>query len=69
MVRLLLEGVTLLKGAQIQVHVRFKGGVLKSLSLPPPLSAPYLGKTPADVVGEVDRLLNQHTDRDRRHSE
>jgi DNA invertase Pin-like site-specific DNA recombinase len=64
MVRLLLEDVTLLKGEQIQVHIRFKGGVLKSLSLPPPLSAPYLRKTPADVVGEVDRLLNQHTDRE-----
>ena len=64
MVRLLLEDVALLKGEQIQVHVRFKGGVLKSISLPPPLSAPYLRKTPADVVGEVDRLLNQHTDRE-----
>jgi hypothetical protein len=64
MVRLLLEDVTLLKGEQIQVHVRFKGGVLKSLSLPPPVSAPYLRKTPADVVAEVDRLLDQHTDRE-----
>jgi DNA invertase Pin-like site-specific DNA recombinase len=64
MVRLLLEDVTLLKGEQIHVHVRFKGGVLKSLSLPPPLSAPYLRKTRAVVVAEVDRLLNQHTDRE-----
>jgi DNA invertase Pin-like site-specific DNA recombinase len=64
MARLLLEDVTLLKGEQIQVHVRFKGGVLKSLSLPLPLSAPYLRKTPAVVVGEVDRLLDQHTDRE-----
>jgi hypothetical protein len=31
MVRLLLEDVTLLKHEQILVHVRFKGGVLKSL--------------------------------------
>ncbi len=64
MVRLLLQDVTLLKGEQIQVHVRFKGGVLKTLALPAPLSAPYLRKTPADVVGEVDRLLDQHTDRE-----
>ncbi|MCC6153791.1 MAG: recombinase family protein [Candidatus Hydrogenedentes bacterium] len=62
MVRLLLEDVTLLKGEQVRVHVRFKGGVLKSLSLLPPLSAPYLRKTPAGVVGEVDRLLDEHTD-------
>lgn len=64
MVRLLLEDVTLLKREQILVHVRFRGGVLKSLSLPPPLSAPYLRKTPADTVREVDRLLDQHTDRE-----
>jgi len=62
MVRLLLEDVTLLKGEQIQVHVRFKGGVLKSMSLPLPLSAPYLRKTPAAIVEEVDRLLEQHTE-------
>jgi hypothetical protein len=62
MVRLLLEDVTLLKREQILVHVRFKGGVLKSLSLPLPLSAPYLRKTPAVIVGEVDRLVEQHTD-------
>jgi len=64
MVRLLLEDVTLLKREQILMHVRFKGGVLKSLSLPIPLSAPYLRKTPADIVREVDRLLDQHTDRE-----
>ncbi len=64
MVRLLLEDVTLLKGEQIQVHVRFKGGVLNSLSLPAPLSAPYLRQTPAAVVAEVDRLLDQHTNRE-----
>jgi DNA invertase Pin-like site-specific DNA recombinase len=64
MVRLLLEDVTLLKGEQVHVHVRFKGGVLKSLSLPLPLSAPYLRKTPAVVVGEVDRLLDQHTEKE-----
>ena len=64
MVRLLLEDVTLLKGEQVHVHVRFKGGVLKSLSLPLPPSAPYLRKTPAVVVGEVDRLLDQHTEKE-----
>jgi hypothetical protein len=57
MVRLLLEDVTLLKGDQIHVHVRFKGGVLKSLSLPLPLGAPLLRKTPVAVVSEVDRLF------------
>jgi DNA invertase Pin-like site-specific DNA recombinase len=64
MVRLLLEDVTLLKGDQIHVHVRFKGGALKSLSLPLPLGAPLLRKTPVAVVREVDRLLEQHTERE-----
>jgi DNA invertase Pin-like site-specific DNA recombinase len=62
MVRLLVEDVTLRKDEQIHVHIRFKGGALKSLSLPLPLSAPYLRKTPEAVVREVDRLLEQHTE-------
>jgi len=42
MIRLLLEDVTLIKRDQISVHVRFKGGVVKTLTLPLPLSAPQL---------------------------
>ena len=33
MIRLLLEDVTLIKRDQISVHVRFKGGVVKTLSI------------------------------------
>ena len=62
MVRLLLEDVTLLKREQILVHVRFKGGTIKSLSLPLPLGAPALRTTPAAVIQEVDRLLGQYTE-------
>jgi DNA invertase Pin-like site-specific DNA recombinase len=62
MVRLLLEDVTLLKREQILVHVRFKGGALKSFSLPLPVGAPILRKTPGAVVQEIDRLLEQHTE-------
>lgn len=62
MVRLLLEDVTLLKREQILVHIRFKGGALNSLSLPLPLGAPVLRKTPATVIQEVDRLLDRHTE-------
>ena len=62
MVRLLLEDVTLLKREQILVHVRFKGGTIKSLSLPLPLGAPALRKTPAAVIQEVDRLLGHYTE-------
>jgi hypothetical protein len=45
MVRLLLEDVTLIKRDQILVQVRFKGGVVHSLTLPLPLGAPELRKT------------------------
>ena len=62
MVRLLLEDVTLLKREQILVQVRFKGGALKSLSLPLPLGAPALRKTPTAVIQEVDRLLDHYTE-------
>ena len=62
MVRLLIEDVTLLKREQIFVHVRFKGGAIQSLSLPLPVGAPVLRKTPTAVVQEIDRLLEHHTE-------
>jgi hypothetical protein len=64
MIRLLLEDVTLIKRDQISVHVRFKGGVVKTLTLPLPLSAPQLRKTDEAVIQEIDRLLDHHTERE-----
>jgi hypothetical protein len=61
-VRLLLEDVTLIKGEQIAVHVRFKGGAIQSLRLPLPLGAPELRKTGEEVIREIDRLLDTHTE-------
>jgi DNA invertase Pin-like site-specific DNA recombinase len=60
MVRLLLEDVTLVKRDQISVHVRFRGGATKSFSLPLPVGAPVLRKTPEAIVLEIDRLLDKH---------
>jgi len=60
MVRLLLEDVTLIKRDQIIVHVRFRGGAMKSFSLPLPVGAPVLRKTPEAIVLEIDRLLDKH---------
>jgi hypothetical protein len=37
MIRLLIEDVTLVKGADIAVHVRFKGGATRSLAVSAPL--------------------------------
>mgnify|MGYP001601644357 FL=1 len=61
MARLLIEDVTLIKGDTIAVHIRFKGGATKSLTLPRPLPAWELYRTPAGTVAEIDRLLDRHT--------
>ena len=62
MVRLLIEDVTLSKGTQTAVQVRFRGGATTTLTLPRPLSAWQMRKTSAEVVTEIDHLLDQHTD-------
>ncbi len=62
MVRLLLDDVTLVKRDDISMHVRFKGGQTTSLTLPAPLAAPDLRRTPPHVIAEIDRLLDYHTD-------
>ena len=61
MVRLLLEDVTLNRGEQIGLQVRFKGGACRTLQVPPPLPSWQIRLTPGAVIGEIDRLLNDHT--------
>jgi hypothetical protein len=67
MVRLLLDDVTLIKGTSITVHVRFRGGATRTLTLPPPLPAWALRKTSPEVVAEVDRLLDDYTEKQIAH--
>jgi len=62
MVRLLIEDVTLIKKSEISIHVRFKGGALKSLSIPRAKNYWQLRKTSNEVVYEIDKLLEHHTD-------
>jgi DNA invertase Pin-like site-specific DNA recombinase len=62
MVRLLLEDVTLFKGEAITAHIRFKGGATQTLTLPRPLSAPQLRRTPTEAVDAIDDLLDRYTD-------
>jgi DNA invertase Pin-like site-specific DNA recombinase len=62
MVRLLLNDVTLVKSDQILMQVRFRGGATQSLTLPLPLGAPELRKTGIDVICEINRLLDNHTE-------
>jgi DNA invertase Pin-like site-specific DNA recombinase len=61
MAHLILEDVTLIKDRQITLHIRFKGGAVKTLQLPIPLNAPQRRATSPSVVAEIDQLLNNHT--------
>jgi DNA invertase Pin-like site-specific DNA recombinase len=63
MLRLLIEDVTLLKGKQVVAHVRFRGGATHTLELPRALPAWALRQTSTEVVGAIDRLLAEHTDK------
>ena len=61
-VRLLIEDVTLIKAKQITAHVRFKSGSTQTLTLPISLSAGEARRTGGDVIGEIDRKLDNHMD-------
>ena len=63
MVRLLVEDVTLTKKGHITAHVRFKGGATNTLTLPRPKCAWELRQTRPQIVEEIDRLLDHHTDK------
>ena len=62
MLRLIVEDVTLIKGTDLVVHVRFRGGATRTLTLPRPAPAWALRQTSPEVVAEIDRLLDAHTD-------
>ena len=61
MVRLLIER-NLIKHGAITLHVRFKGGANQTSTLPQPLRAWELRMIPAEVVAEIDRLLDHYTE-------
>ena len=63
MARLLLEDVTLSREREdILVQVRFKGGATHEMRLPRPRCAWEQRKTKPEIVGEIDRLLDEHND-------
>jgi len=62
MLRLLIEDVTLTKGDALHVDLRFAGGATHSLDLPLPKSCIELRTTDAEVVKEIDRLIDTYTD-------
>jgi len=63
MVRLLIEDVTLRRDDKtITVGVRFKAGQTTTLVLTVGPSASEIRRTPPEVIAEVDRLLDHHTE-------
>jgi len=62
MARLLLEDATLRRDQDICVQLRFRGGALQELHLPLPKAAWELKKTKPEIVAEIDRLLDHHTE-------
>jgi hypothetical protein len=59
--RLLIEDVTLVKGEEVKVHVRFKSGATRSLVLPRQLAAFQEKKPSSETVREIDRLLDEYS--------
>jgi DNA invertase Pin-like site-specific DNA recombinase len=62
--RLLVEDVTLTKADTITAQVRLPGGASRTLMLDRPLPIAQIRKFKPDLVGEVDRLLDHHCDRE-----
>lgn len=64
MAALLIEDVTLVKGDEIAVHVRWRGGQTTSLSVERPKPMSLVRKTRPEVVAALDELLETCTDRE-----
>ena len=62
MVRLLIEDVTLRKDDEISLNVRFKGGAVRSFLIPRLRASWEERRTPPEVVAQIDRLLDDHTE-------
>lgn len=60
MVRLLIEDITIRKGEQIKLDIRFRGGASKTLMLPLPLSFCESHRQSPTMVAEMDRLLDDY---------
>lgn len=68
--RLLLEDVTLRREQDTRealVQLRFRGGVTRELRVPLPKPSWALKQTKAEVVSEIDRLLDTHTEQEIAH--
>ena len=61
MARLLIEDVTLTKATR-SLGVRLRGGAIRQLTWTPDPRAYEIRRTSDEVVAEIDRLLDEHTD-------
>lgn len=64
MARLLLEDITLRKEDCVTAQIRFKGGATRTLHVDLPQPAWMLTRTSCEIVVEIDRLLDECTDRE-----
>jgi len=62
--RLLVDDVTLVKADTITAHVRLSGGATRTLVLKRPLPIAQVRKFKPELVATVDRMLDQHCDRE-----
>jgi hypothetical protein len=62
--RLLVDDVTLIKAEAITAHVRLSGGAVRTLILERPLPIAQIRKFKPELVEEVDKLLDDHCDRE-----
>lgn len=62
LVAMMIEDVTLTRGTEITMHVRFKGGLTRTLNVPIALDAWKKYMTAPAVLAEIDRLFDEHTD-------
>ena len=62
--RLVVDDVTLIKGERITAHVRLSGGGVRTLELDRPLPIAQIRKFKPDLVAKVDRLVDDHCDRE-----
>ena len=61
-VRLLIEDVTLTRGDKLLLGIHFRSGMVRQISIEPEKRHWEQIKTPPEVVAEVDRLLDEHTE-------
>lgn len=64
MVQLLIDDVTLIRGEQITLHIRFKGGATRTETLPLPQPTYKSWQTSPEIVSLIDELMNHHTSKE-----